>query len=104
LALLALFEKQIRLHPSPEARNPGVAPVLLERQGVTPDPEATTQGVFSDQLKDVKVTMQDLKERMPSWTAPSRRRNTRSPTPIGCAGNPRATPAGSGATAGLRCL
>jgi multiple sugar transport system substrate-binding protein len=60
---LALFEQQMRLNPSPEARNPDVAMVLLEQKRVTPDPGETIQGIFTGQLKDVKGAMKDLQDR-----------------------------------------
>jgi multiple sugar transport system substrate-binding protein len=58
-----LFDKQLRVEPSPAARNPDVAQVLLETKPITPDLGETVQGLFTGQLKDVKKALQDVKDR-----------------------------------------
>jgi len=60
---LAIFDKQMKLAPSPELRNPDVAQVYLEMKSLTPDFGTTVQGVFSGQLTDPKKAMQDLQDR-----------------------------------------
>jgi multiple sugar transport system substrate-binding protein len=61
---LALFERQIKLGPMPEVRNPDVAKVQLELRHVTPDRNETLQGIMTGQLRDAKQAMHDLEDRM----------------------------------------
>ena len=60
---LAIFERQMRLAPGPEVRNPDVALLYLEMKALTPDFGTTVQGIFSGQLSDPKKALQDLQER-----------------------------------------
>ncbi len=59
----ALFEHQMRLGPSPDARNPDVEKVNLEHKTVTPDFGTVVQGIYTGQLSDPRKAMQDLKDR-----------------------------------------
>ncbi len=58
-----LFEKQMRLAPDPNVRNPDVASVSLEFRALNPDFGQVVQGLFSGQLKDPKAAMKDLQDR-----------------------------------------
>jgi multiple sugar transport system substrate-binding protein len=60
---LGIFEKQMKLAPSPELRNPDVAQMYLEMKSLTPDFGTTVQGIFSGQLSDPKAAMKDLQDR-----------------------------------------
>ena len=60
---LAIFDKQMKLAPSPELRNPDVAQIYLEMKSLTPSFGTTVQGIFSGQLSDPRRAMQDLQER-----------------------------------------
>jgi multiple sugar transport system substrate-binding protein len=60
---LAIFDKQMRLAPVPELRNPDVALLYLEMKPLTPDFGTTVQGIFSGQLSDPKKAMQDVQDR-----------------------------------------
>lgn len=61
--ILALFDEQVRVGPSPSVRNPDVEQVFLELQAVTPNFDEVVQGLFTGQLTDVQGELTALNDR-----------------------------------------
>ena len=60
---VALYDRQMRLAPSPSVRNPDAGKVTAEIRPLTPDFGTTIQGIYTGQLSDPRKAMQDLKNR-----------------------------------------
>ncbi len=58
-----LFDQQMRLGPAPEVRNPDVSNVSLALKTLQPDFGQVIQGLYTGQLKDVRMALRDLQDR-----------------------------------------
>lgn len=59
----AIFDEQLRVHPSPAVRNPDVEIVYREQDVLSPNLGETVQGLLAGQLSDPKAALQDLQDR-----------------------------------------
>ncbi|NHA67264.1 ABC transporter substrate-binding protein [Phycicoccus flavus] len=59
---IAMFDEQVRVGPTPEARNPAVATALGKKAPVEPSLGTIIQGVFSGQVTDVKGALTKLSD------------------------------------------
>lgn len=58
-----IARQQVRIEPSPAARNPDVSLVNLELKPIKPDLGETVQGLFTGQLRDTRAALKDLQDR-----------------------------------------